>query len=471
MNNMKRSVRRVFWLLALCFFLLLGYLGKLVLVDRDEISGNAYNSRLRYVDETIRRGDILDREGELLATSTLQNDGTYSREYPRARMAAHITGYSSVAKSGVEAAENFTLMALKNEFFQRVSSIIKGTELMGNSVALTVDMDIQSTAGNLLGSAKGAIVVMEPSTGRVLALQAYPDFNPNTVANQWEILRDHADSPLVNRATQGIYPPGSTFKTVTALAAMEHLSGWQNFTVECTGEAHFEDKVIHCYNNKAHGTVDMKAAMAASCNCYFAALAEQIGAGDLAKTMRQVGMDKVSHFELETSRNNIFLEKGATESELVETAIGQGRTGVTPLYMAMLASAIANEGLMMQPYIVDHVVYPDGGIGKQQVPEKLMEICSADEAAVLKDMMTEVVTSGTGTAAAVSGVTVAGKTGTAENATGNDHSWFIGFAPADNPQIALCVMKEYSGRGGGSVCAPIARRIISYALENGLINK
>ena len=462
MNNMKRSVRRVFWLLALCFFLLLGYLGKLVLVDRDEISGNAYNSRLRYVDETIRRGDILDREGELLATSTLQNDGTYSREYPRARMAAHITGYSSVAKSGVEAAENFTLMALKNEFFQRVSSIIKGTELMGNSVALTVDMDIQSAAGNLLGSAKGAIVVMEPSTGRVLALQAYPDFNPNTVANQWEILRDHVDSPLVNRATQGIYPPGSTFKTVPALAAMEHLSGWQNFTVECTGEAYFEDKVIHCYNNKAHGTVDMKAAMAASCNCYFAALAEQIGAGDLAKTMRQVGMDKVSHFELETSRNNIFLEKGATESELVETAIGQGRTGVTPLYMAMLASAIANEGLMMQPYIVDHVVYPDGGIGKQQVPEKLMEICSADEAAVLKDMMTEVVTSGTGTAAAVSGVTVAGKTGTAENATGNDHSWFIGFAPAEDPKVAVAVLIENSNYGSAT---PIAGQMIRAALN------
>ncbi|MBQ7757742.1 MAG: hypothetical protein IJ369_01635, partial [Anaerotignum sp.] len=144
MSNMKRSMRRVFWLLALCFFLLLGYLGKLVIVDRAEISGNAYNSRLRYVDETIKRGDILDRDGEVLATSVLQNDGTYSREYPRARMAAHITGYSSVGKTGVEAAENFELMRLHNELFQRVSGIIKKTELQGNSVALTVDMDIQS---------------------------------------------------------------------------------------------------------------------------------------------------------------------------------------------------------------------------------------------------------------------------------------------------------------------------------------
>ena len=130
--------------------------------------------------------------------------------------------------------------------------------------------------------------------------------------------------------------------------------------------------------------------------------------------------------------------------------------------MAMLASAIANEGLMMQPYIVDHVVYPDGGIGKQQVPEKLMEICSADEAAVLKDMMTEVVTSGTGTAAAVSGVTVAGKTGTAENATGNDHSWFIGFAPAEDPKVAVAVLIENSNYGSAT---PIAGQMIRAALN------
>lgn len=462
MNNMKRSVRRVFWLLALCFFLLLGYLGKLVLVERNEISGNAYNSRLRYVDHSIRRGDIMDIEGEVIATSILQEDGTYKRDYPRARMAAHITGYSSVGKTGVEAAENFELMKLHHEFLQRISGIIRKTELVGNSVALTIDMDIQSKAGNLLGSMKGAIVVMEPSTGRVLALQAYPDFNPNSVQAQWETLRDHADSPLVNRATQGIYPPGSTFKTITALAAMEHLSGWESFTVECTGEAHFADKVIHCYQNKAHGTVDMKAAMAASCNCYFAALAEKIGAADLAKTMRQAGMDRSSGLELENSLNKIGLEKNDTESELVETAIGQGETGVTPLYMAMLASAIANEGLMMQPYIVDHVVYPDGSTGKTTVPEKLMEICSAGEAAMLTEMMTEVVTSGTGKAATVSGITVAGKTGTAENATGNDHSWFIGFAPAEDPKVAVAVLIENANQGSAT---PIAGQMIRTALQ------
>ena len=461
MSNMKRSMRRVFWLLALCFFLLLGYLGKLVFVDREEISGNSYNSRLRYVDETIKRGDILDREGEVIATSTRQEDGTYKREYPRGRMAAHITGYSSVGKTGVEAAENFELMKLHNELFQRVSSVVRKTELQGNSVALTMDMDIQTTAGNLLGSAKGAIVVMEPSTGRTLALQAYPDFDPNTVEAQWDTLKEDADSPLVNRATQGLYPPGSTFKTVTALAGMEYLSDWQSFQVECTGERVFQDKVIHCYNNKVHGMVDMKSALAYSCNCYFAALADEIGAGKLAKTMRQVGMDADSRFELETSRNSIYLAKGATESELVETAIGQGRTGVTPLYMAMLASAFANDGMMMKPYIVDHVVYPDGTETKNTVPEKLTEICTAEEAAAIRDMMIGVVSGGTGTAAAINGVTVAGKTGTAENATGYDHSWFIGFAPAENPKVAVAVVIENANYGSAT---PIAGKVMQAAL-------
>lgn len=188
-------------------------------------------------------------------------------------------------------------MKLHNELFQRVSSVVRKTELQGNSVALTMDMDIQTTAGNLLGSAKGAIVVMEPSTGRILALQAYPDFDPNTVEAQWDTLKEDADSPLVNRATQGLYPPGSTFKTVTALAGMEYLSDWQSFQVECTGERVFQDKVIHCYNNKVHGMVDMKSALAYSCNCYFAALADEIGAGKLAKTRRQVGWDADSRFD------------------------------------------------------------------------------------------------------------------------------------------------------------------------------
>lgn len=462
MNNMKRSVRRVFWLLALCFFLLLGYLGKLAILDREEISTNSYNIRLRNDDEGVQRGDILDKDGEVLATSTLLEDGSYMREYPRARMAAHVTGYSSVGKTGAEAAANFELMSVHNELLQRMLAIVQGHAPKGNDVVLTIDMDIQSAAGNLLGDMKGAVVVMEPSTGRVLAMQAYPDFDPNTVSEQWDQLTADEDSPLLNRATQGLYPPGSTFKIITALAIMEYLPDWQNFTVECTGEAHFEDKVIHCYNDRAHGTVDLSEAMAQSCNCYFAEAANRIGSENLSKVMQRCGILSDYGFELAYSQSVMHLDKNSSESELVETSIGQGKTSVSPLYMAMMISAVANDGIMMRPYIIDHIQYANGDTGDTTVPEKLMEICTPEETMLLDDMLQGVVDHGTGTAAQISDVTVAGKTGTAENATGADHSWFVGYAPAENPRVAIAVVIENANYGKAT---PIAGEVLQVALE------
>lgn len=463
MNNMKRSIRRVFWFLTLAFFLLLGYLGKIALVDKDQIITNSYNIRLRYEDETIHRGDILDTNGGVIATSVLQEDGTYKRTYPRARMAAHITGYSSVGKTGVEAAENFALLNLDNEFLQRVSSVVRKTELIGDSVALTVDMDIQSVAGNLLGNAKGAVVVMEPSTGRILALQAYPDFDPNTVEANWEDLKENENSPLVNRATQGLYPPGSTFKVISALTIMENIADWETRTYECTGKVEFTNKIIHCYNDKAHGTLNLQQALTSSCNCYFATMLSEIGNDKLLLMMDRVGMQSPYGLELAYSQSNFGLTQDSTVSELVETSIGQGKTVASPLYMAMLASAVANDGNMMQPYIVDHLIHANGNETRQTVPQKLLEICSAKEAQILTQMMTSVVDNGTGTAARISGVAVAGKTGTAENATGNDHSWFIGFAPADNPKVAVAVVIENSNAYGSAT--PIAKKVIEAALK------
>lgn len=462
-NNMKRSAQRIFWLITLIFFLILASMAKLVFMDRQEISSSAYNPRINYVDNSVKRGNIRDSNGDILAESIENADGSYTRNYNRSRMAAHITGYSSKGKTGVEAAENFELQKAHNEVLQRINNILKGEPVQGNDVVLTVDMDIQSIAGNILGSKKGAIVVMEPSTGRILALQAYPDFDPNTVAQNWESLRDDEDSALVNRATQGLYPPGSTFKVITALAAIQYYNDWKSFTYECTGEAVFENKVIHCYNNKVHGTVDMKKAIATSCNCYFAELGKRVGAENIRKKAEDFYFNENYPFVLAHSISQVALQKKSEENEIVETAIGQGKTLATPLHMAMVASAIANDGIMMKPYIVDHIQYYNGDISKTTVPEKIEQIISVEEADIITDMMISCVSEGTGTAAQIYGVDVAGKTGTAENATGSDHSWFIGFAPANDPKIAVAVMIENANQGGSAT--PIAGKVLQAALQ------
>ena len=460
---MKNSIKKIFWLISLMFFLVIIWLGKINFIDREKFNVNPYNPRLQYTDTTIKRGNIKDINGEVIAESEYTENG-YIRNYPRSRMAAHITGYSAVGKTGVEAAENFELETVDNEVLQRILNAFTGTEVKGNDVVLTIDMDIQSIAGDLLGEQKGAIVVMEPSTGRILAMQSYPDFNPNTILDDWDNLKSDEDSPLINRTTQGLYPPGSTFKMVTAIAAMEYLDDWETFTVECDGEAEFNDKVIHCYNNKAHGTVDMHDAMAQSCNCYFAEIGKRIGGENLRKVADRLFANSSIGFDMPSSQSSVVIDKSSSESELVETSIGQGKTVVTPMYMATLVSAVANGGIMKKPYIVDHIENYEGEVLKTTIPETIGEVMTYEEATALRDMMIDVVNEGTGTAASLKGYQAAGKTGTAENESGIDHSWFVGFAPAENPEVAVAVILENAE--GNKKATPIAGKIMQAVLDS-----
>ena len=447
-------------LLVMLFALVIAYFCYSVYFYGGRWVANPYNPRISSQKQHVIMGTLTDRDGTVLAYTDEDGQRRYNNSADTRKAVCQVVGDSGgKVSTGADTFHAQFLLGFRSSIFERLADAFTGTTQRGDDVRLTISERLSRYISEQFPKGKrGAVVVLNYKTNEILAMVSMPQFDPT---NMDAALADESAGALINRATQGLYPPGSTFKTVTALAGMEYLSDWQSFQVECTGERVFQDKVIHCYNNKVHGMVDMKSALAYSCNCYFAALADEIGAGKLAKTMRQVGMDADSRFELETSRNSIYLAKGATESELVETAIGQGRTGVTPLYMAMLASAFANDGMMMKPYIVDHVVYPDGTETKNTVPEKLTEICTAEEAAAIKDMMIGVVSGGTGTAAAINGVTVAGKTGTAENATGYDHSWFIGFAPAENPKVAVAVVIENANYGSAT---PIAGKVMQAAL-------
>ncbi len=480
---MRSAIRKIFWLYLILFLILIGYLLKLCLYDSHSFVANPYNKRLAGSEEGIKRGSIYDANGDVIAEDVLREDGTYERVYNNAENYAHTVGYTVKGKAGVESKYNFRLTALSFEPVQRLAGLF-GNEIEGNSLVLTLDDRLQKIAGEQLRGQRGAIVAMEPSTGKILCMVSTPSFDSNSVDKNWDELNsDTEDSPLLNRATQGLYPPGSTFKIVTAASAIENNA--TDMEYKCTGAEKFGHSIIHCYNEQAHGNMDMTSAFAQSCNTYFGTLGTKLGAEKLIATANSFGFNRDIGLALEYSKSTFPMEANADVNEIVETAFGQGRTLVSPLFMAMITSAVANNGMMMQPYVVDHSLTPGGSVRNRTLPAKLSQIMSPDTAYKLKDLMCEVVNDGTAKNAAFSvskerietlasgasvtasdsvKVQVAGKTGTAENPHGDDHAWFVAFAPADDPQIAVSVLLENAGKGSNAI--PAARDIMKEYLEN-----
>ena len=485
---MKKTIKKVFWIYTLLFVLLIGYLCRVSLADSSQYITNSYNPRLNRASEYIKRGDILDINGQVLAYSQRDENGVYHRYYNESNIFSNITGYTSKGKTGVEAKYNFMLETVSSELMQRIKDAFAGTEISGDDVVLTIDADLQRLAAEKLGTSKGAIVAMEPSTGRVLAMATYPNYDANTLNEDWENLNSpDSDSPLLNRAAQGLYPPGSTFKILTASAALAEDPDYINYSMVCEGEKRFNSSTrIRCYDSKAHGHEDMTKAFAKSCNTYFSTVGTMLGIEKLNSTAYTFKFNQVLEFPLEYSKSSFSLPLDSSLSAVVETSIGQGKTLVTPLHMAMITSAVANGGIMMKPYIVDHSQSQNGALKNRTIPEKLTEIMSANEAAQITELMKSVVNNGTATDAvftisesdfAVSGasfeltspgalgipmgkVQVAGKTGTAENAGGDDHAWFVAFAPADNPKIAVAIILENAGHGSKAISS--TRDIMKY---------
>ena len=442
-TEMRRNTRHVFWLIFALFFLLTAYLIHLVLFESRHIVENPANPRIALVASEVTRGRILDSRGYILAES-LSADS--SRAYPFGAAFAHLVGYAQLGQAGVESRYNFVLQRLHWEVIQRASGVLFDTPLVGNDIVLTVNADLQRQVANSLSGQRGAVVALEPSTGRILAMASYPNFDPNTIEANWETLRtDNEASPLLNRAAQGLYPPGSVFKMVTAAAAFSSLAGHDDFVFYCEGETTFGNKRIRCYNATAHGLVDASRAFAVSCNIYYAALIMEMGADPLIERAEKLLFNERYPFPLPFTASSFVMGAAADEMELIETAIGQGRTLVTPMHMAMMTAAAANGGLMMEPYIVNSIQSHGGMTLQRNLPRPLGRVFTAEEAAFLTDIMTEVVQSGTGQFAAVPGVAVGGKTGTAETDAGEPHGWFIAFAPAEMPQVAVAVVLENAG--------------------------
>ncbi len=467
LDNLRGAVRRTAFVLLGLLAVLFLYLSYIQAVEGDYLAGHSLNRRTAAAAAKVERGAIYDRRGEKLAYSEQDASGRYVRHYPYGAMAAHVVGYTSprYGQSGIESAFNGELSGMTNpeRRFGPITSLWRAKA--GNSVTLTLDGDLQATAYKALGRRRGAVVAIAPRSGAVLAMVSRPAFEPETLDDDWQAIVGAADSPLLNRAAQGLYPPGSTLKVMVAEAALAEKITDKRKTYTCEGTLKIgPDYVLGESSGRAHGKVDLEEALAVSCNVTFGRLALELGRSRMAKTFDRYGFTRPLGGEIAETASRLPDFSRLGDGDLAQTGIGQSSLLVTPLRMAMLAAAFANGGIILKPYLAAGVTAPDGTALKKFGSSEFVAAASAATAAEVNGMMQTVVREGTGYAARIGGVKVAGKTGTAENPHGEPHAWFIGFAPADEPVIAVAVIVE-NGGGGGDVAAPIARQVMARALR------
>lgn len=461
-KSTNKEFARVTYFFVTLFLVMMGYLVYFNVVRSKEIINSPYNVRMDSLSERVVRGKILDRNGEVLAETETAEDGTEMRNYPYGDVFAHVIGYDSKGKSGLESVENFDLLTSNAFFLEKIVKEFKEEKNIGDNVVTTLDSKLQQAAYDALGNHKGAVVVMEASTGKILAMVSKPTFDPNTVSEDWEWLITDENSSLLNRATQGAYAPGSTFKLVTTLEYMREYSDFSNYSYHCESEITHEGTTIHCAGNRAHGEETLADSLANSCNASYSNIGLMLDKGAYRKTAEELLFNQKLPSVLPYSKSKFQVNKKTPDSELMMTAIGQGKTQISPYHMTLISSAIANGGTLMKPYLVDHTENYTGTTVKKNVPEKYETLMSSEEASVLKEYMKGVVDYGTGTALGGEIYSVAGKTGTAEYSSDKNkvHSWFTGFTNVDNPELVISAVVESADNSGMSAVS-VAKKVFN----------
>ena len=460
----NREFAVITYLFVGMFIMMMGYFVWFQVFRSEDFINSPYNARQNTFSEHVVRGEILSADGKVLAQTAVGEDGKETRQYPYGSMFAHAVGYDSNGKSGIESFGNFSLLRSHAFALEQVFNGIQNQKNPGDNIVTTLDFGLQETAYQALGSNRGAVVVLEPATGKILAMVSRPDFDPNTIEAEWESIisdTDDDNSVLVNRVTQGLYPPGSTFKILTTLEYLREHENYQDYTYECTGSISMENTEIHCYNHAVHGTENLETSFAKSCNTSYA----NIGLGLNKKSFQQLCESVLFQKNLPISypfnKRTFVLKEDSNSDEVTQTAIGQGKTLVTPIHMAMITSAIANKGVLMRPYVIDHTENYKGITVKEYKPSRYGALVSEEEAAKLQEFMSLVVQEGTGSKLSGQSYQAAGKTGSAEFSSNKSesHAWFTGYASTEEKgTIAVTVIVEKGG-AGSSTAVPIAKQV------------
>lgn len=456
--NVNRKIIRVLIVISALFLALLTYLLYFNMFQADTVSTNPYNRRQWDDERYVTRGTIYDSEGLVLAETVEDGEGT-KRVYSQGRLYSHVIGYCSqvYGKSLLEREYDSELLGKGN------IDLFPGDKKKGFDLNLTIDNSVQKYAYEQMRGKKGALVAVNPKTGAVLAMVSLPDFEPQAdlLERAWNDIVEDENSPLIARAVQGLYPPGSTYKIVTAAAAFEN--GMQGRSFEDTGSFKAGDLEVENYNNKAYGKISLEDGFRVSSNQVFCTVGYDLGSEKILEIAERFGVNSALSFDIPTESSRIEY-KSITQADSALVSIGQGQLLATPLHMAMICSSVANGGRLLKPYVVDSVTKNDAVVSETKM-KVLSQVMSPECAEYLGSLMVDVVENGTGSRAKIWNVTVAGKTGTAENENEKDHAWFVGYAPADDPQIAIAVILENDGRSGGDAAAPLAGNVMKMYLN------
>lgn len=485
---MNRQIVRLFAFIVVLFGVLVGFTSYWSVFDAEALREKEANRRPLLEQQRIERGRILAADGTVIARSVRRGRGDalrYVRRYPEGPLYGHPIGYSFVRYGDIEFEQyhNEELIGEGSEFSSIIDELL-GEAQEGNDVVTNIDPEAQAVAlEGLRAQGFGAVVAIEPRTGRVKVMASNPSYDPNRIPFDLDQLNENElEAPLFNRATQGQYPPGSTFKVVTAAAGLESGAITVDTPIDAPGTLEVEGQPLSNDFNQDFFGATLPTALTNSVNTWFAQLGQKVGNETMFETMEGFGFNARPAIDLPddaVAKSGVFDEgeellRGGDPVDLGRLAIGQERLLVTPLQMAQVAAAVANGGRLMRPQIWSRVVDPDGRVAKRLDPSAYSEPISAETAAELTTAMEDVVTEGTGTNAAIPGVPVAGKTGTAETpfnescggGSEDNQAWFIGFAPADDPEIAIAATVECTLAFGGDVAAPIFREVAETVLAN-----
>jgi peptidoglycan glycosyltransferase len=482
---MNAPILKLFGLVLVLFAALAGMTSYNSVINAGAYRANPRNARPQIEEQLVRRGVVRARDGSVLARSTRDASGLYSRRYtPDGAIFAHALGYDflRIGRAGLERSRNDALTGKRNELTSILDEL-RGKQRAGDNVITNLDPKAQRVAIAALHGRKGAIVALEPATGKVRVMVSTPGYDPNALDRKGVYTRlshDDASSPLLDRATQAGYAPGSTFKVVTAAAALDSGRFTPDSMVSGRSPIIVSAIPLQNFSNEQFGSITLTTALTHSVNTVWAQVAEQLGRRRMAVYMKRFGFGSdppMDYPDAQMRPSGIYdvakqdwISPASRRVDIGRVGIGQERLNVTPLQMATVAATVANGGVRMKPRLTDRIVDLDGRTVQRIAPQRAARVMSASSARQLTQMMSNVVREGTGVGAALQGIDVAGKTGTAELniAKQINQPWFIGFAPLVKPRIAVAVTLE-NIRGpqsqGGIVAAPIAKRVLQELLR------